>query len=149
MSHLNTVLRRSIVHLDPADGEGRRLALQSARASLVRMLGHFNPPLSAEAVERKLLEFDDIVAALEAEFEIAQSATPPLSHFQPPSGEAKAAPDIGTAPPAALDLPPEQPVDEADAVLQRAVADEQDEQLGQFRARELDGVLDRRNGGTR
>ncbi|SHG74865.1 hypothetical protein SAMN02745157_4747 [Kaistia soli DSM 19436] len=68
MSHLETALRRAIADLDPSDREARRIALGNVRASMLRLLAVYDPPLSAEAIERKIDEVDAYIRAIEADF---------------------------------------------------------------------------------
>ncbi len=68
MSHLDTTLRRAIADLDPADRDGRRIALGNVRAAMVRLLAVYDPPLSADAIEAKIDEVDGLIRAIEAEF---------------------------------------------------------------------------------
>ncbi|MBZ9936675.1 hypothetical protein LB518_10245 [Mesorhizobium sp. BR1-1-16] len=68
MSHLETALRRAIADLDPSDRDARRMALGNVRASMLRLLAVYDPPLSADAIERKIDEVDAYIRTIEAEF---------------------------------------------------------------------------------
>ncbi len=79
MSHLDTTLRRAIADLDPADRDGRRIALGNVRAAMVRLLAVYDPPLSADAIEAKIDEVDGLIRAIESEFAAPRRAAAPAA----------------------------------------------------------------------
>ena len=79
MSQLETTLRRAIADLDPADRDGRRIALGNVRAAMLRLLAVYDPPLSADAIETKIDEVDGLIRAIEAEFAPPRPAPQPVA----------------------------------------------------------------------
>lgn len=75
MSHLDTALRRAIADLDPSDRDGRRAAFGHVRASMMRLLALYEPPLRDAEIQGKLDELDALIEAIDAE--IAQPLSPP------------------------------------------------------------------------
>jgi len=64
MSQLQSVLRRSVAHLDPSDHDGRNRVFVNAREAMIRLLWSYDPPLSPKEIDAKIDEFDDIVAQI-------------------------------------------------------------------------------------
>jgi hypothetical protein len=64
MSQLQSVLRRSVAHLDPSDHDGRERVFVNAREAMIRLLWSYDPPLSPKEIDSKIDEFDDIVAGI-------------------------------------------------------------------------------------
>ena len=106
MSQLDNVLRRSIAHIDPADWQGRDRVFASAREAMIRLLRVYDPPLSAEDIDRKIKEFDDVIDAIEVEYRWARPLGDTLA-LAPP--RRPAAPVL-----AALSPPEEEEADEED-----------------------------------
>lgn len=67
MSQLQTVLRRSVAHLDPSDHDGRARTFTSAREAMIRLLWSYDPPLTPSEIDSKIDEFDTVVAAIKRE----------------------------------------------------------------------------------
>ncbi|WP_018182002.1 hypothetical protein [Kaistia granuli] len=74
MSQLQSVLRRSVAHLEPSDHDGRERMFANAREAMIRLLWSYDPPLSPSEIDSKIDEFDDIVAAILGEAEDAPAA---------------------------------------------------------------------------
>lgn len=121
MSQLDNVLRRSIAHIDPADWQGRDRVFASAREAMIRLLRVYDPPLSAEDIDRKIKEFDDVIDAIEVEYRWARPLGDTLA-LAPP--RRPAAPVLAALPP-----PDEEEADEEDegAAVDTGSVDETDE----------------------
>ncbi|MBN9058397.1 MAG: hypothetical protein J0H21_04255 [Rhizobiales bacterium] len=136
MSQLQTVLRRSVAHLDPSDHDGRERTFTNAREAMIRLLWSYDPPLTPKEIDSKIDEFDAVVASIAREGESpeaadadgdedADEAGAPATKVSPAAAEAKASSEPGrlavpkseiVAAPAAtsfatsLVLPPREPV---------------------------------------
>ncbi|MBN9027784.1 MAG: hypothetical protein J0H20_19870 [Rhizobiales bacterium] len=122
MSQLQTVLRRSVAHLDPSDHDGRERTFTNAREAMIRLLWSYDPPLTPKEIDSKIDEFDAVVASIARE---GDEAGAPATKVSPAAAEAKASSEPGrlavpkseiVAAPAAtsfatsLVLPPREPV---------------------------------------
>lgn len=124
MSQLQTVLRRSVAHLDPSDHDGRERMFTNAREAMIRLLWSYDPPLTPKEIDSKIEEFDTVVSAIlqeepdsEAEPAIAdddESATSSLITPEPEAEETLET-ETGDAPEpvsfsADIALPPREPI---------------------------------------
>ena len=143
MSQLQSVLRRSVAHLDPSDHDGRERVFVNAREAMIRLLWSYDPPLSPREIDSKIDEFDDIVAIILGEdVDEAESA-----EAEDPEDEAEAEDEtdldaevaVAVTAPAALPAPPRPPADapamserraEALAILRRPARFEPLSQIG-------------------
>jgi hypothetical protein len=124
MSQLQTVLRRSVAHLDPSDLDGRERMFTNAREAMIRLLWSYDPPLTPTEIDSKIEEFDTVVSAIlqeepdsEAEPAISgaeESATSSLITPEPEADETLESEASDTAEPASFSagiaLPPREPI---------------------------------------
>jgi hypothetical protein len=124
MSQLQTVLRRSVAHLDPSDHDGRERMFTSAREAMIRLLWSYDPPLTPKEIDSKIEEFDSVVSAIleeepdsEAEPAVSDGDANAISSLITPEPEADEAlePEVGDAAEpapfsASIALPPREPI---------------------------------------
>ncbi|WEK51732.1 MAG: hypothetical protein P0Y66_07060 [Candidatus Kaistia colombiensis] len=114
MSQLQTVLRRSVAHLDPSDHDGRERTFTNAREAMIRLLWSYDPPLTPREIDSKIDEFDAVVAAIVREGRAPETETAD-SDGDEPSSLVTPEPDLVAAPAAlpfspVLALPPREPL---------------------------------------
>ena len=124
MSQLQTVLRRSVAHLDPSDHDGRERMFTNAREAMIRLLWSYDPPLTPKEIDSKIEEFDTVVSAIlqeepDSEAEPAdgdgdERATSSLITPEPDADETLESETGDTAEPASFSagiaLPPREPI---------------------------------------
>jgi hypothetical protein len=94
MSQLQSVLRRSVAHLDPSDHDGRDRVFVNAREAMIRLLWSYDPPLSPREIDSKIDEFDDIVTQILGE----SAAVEPAEDEEEPDDEGEEADIVADAP---------------------------------------------------